>query len=134
MRAILPTTALLLAASLGTAAAQSPPDCANATSNVEMTDCAWKAYKATDAELNVVWKHVMATIEPDDFLPDDAAKTWKDDLLSSQRAWITFKEKDCDAVAFEWYGGSGANLAVGSCLYNHTVQRTNDLKSRYLNR
>ncbi|MCP4385731.1 MAG: DUF1311 domain-containing protein [Hyphomicrobiales bacterium] len=134
MHATLPAAAVLLAASLGTGFAQSPPDCANATSNVEMTDCAWKAYKAADKELNVVWKHVMATIKPEDYLPADAAKTWKDDLLSSQRAWITFKEKDCDAVAYEWYGGTGANLAVGSCLYNHTVQRTNDLKARYLNR
>ena len=133
-RSILSLAALALAAATGTAFAQSPPDCANATSNVEMTDCAWKAYKAADKELNAVWKQVMASIKPDDFLPADAAKTWKEDLLSSQRAWITFKEKDCDAVAYEWYGGSGANLAVGSCLYHHTMLRTKDLKARYLNR
>lgn len=125
--------AVLLAASFATAFAQSPPGRADATSNVEMTDCAWKAYKAADVELNTVWKQVIASIRPSEYLPVEAAETWKGDLLGSQRAWITFKEKDCDAVAYEWYGGSGANLAVSSCLYNHTVARTKDLKMRYLN-
>ncbi|WP_421725806.1 lysozyme inhibitor LprI family protein [Bauldia sp.] len=76
----------------------------------------------------------MAAITPDDFLPADAAQEWKADLLAAQRAWITFKQKDCDAVAYEWYGGTGANFAVGSCLHDHTVQRTKDLRERYQNR
>lgn len=116
------------------AGAEDLPDCANASNNVEITACVWDAYKRADAELNAVWKQVMASIRPEDYLPADAVKAWKDDLLAAQRAWITFKEKDCDAVAYEWYGGSGANMAVGSCLYAHTVQRTNDLKERYLGR
>jgi len=116
------------------ATAQDVPDCANASSNVEITACVWDAYKRADAELNTVWKQVMASIQPEDYIPADAVKAWKDDLLAAQRAWITFKEKDCDAVAYEWYGGSGANMAVGSCLYQHTVARTNDLKERYLGR
>jgi uncharacterized protein YecT (DUF1311 family) len=116
------------------ATAQDIPDCANASNNVEITACVWDAYKRADAELNAVWKQVMASIQPEDYIPVDAVKQWKDDLLAAQRAWITFKEKDCDAVAYEWYGGSGANMAVGSCLYGHTVARTNDLKERYLGR
>ncbi len=117
---------------VGLARAQDLPDCDG--NNMELTQCVWDAYKKADAELNSVWKQVIATIKPDDFLPADAAREWKDDLLASQRAWITFKEKDCDAVAFEWYGGSGANMAVGDCLYGHTVARTKDLKERYLSR
>jgi uncharacterized protein YecT (DUF1311 family) len=122
----------LVLALAGPAAAQDEPDCDG--NNVELTACVWDAYKKADAELNTVWKKVLATIEPSEYLPADAARTWKDDLVAGQRAWVTFKEKDCDAVAYEWYGGSGANMAVGDCLYGHTVARTRDLKQRYLDR
>ena len=55
--------------------------------------------------------------------------------MAAQRAWATFKEEDCEgAVAHEWYGGTGANTAVGSCLYTHTQARIDDLRRRYLQR
>lgn len=98
-----------------------------------MNACIFEKYEAADRELNQVWQQVLATIEPSDYLPADAAEEWKQHLLAAQRAWVTFKEEDCNgATAYEWYGGTGANAAVGSCLYATTVARTEDLKLRYL--
>jgi uncharacterized protein YecT (DUF1311 family) len=107
----------------------------NASTNIEMTQCIWERFKAADAELNVVWKQVNATIAPSEFLPAEQASEWKAKLLNAQRAWVTFKEEDCrGAVAYEWFGGSGANAAIGACLYAHTSARIEDLRERYLNR
>ncbi len=134
MRRSLLAVPFLFAVAGPAAAEDAQPDCADKANNAELTECVWVAYKKADAELNAVWKQVIASIMPEEgYLPADAAKTWKDDLLASQRAWITFKDKDCDAVSYEWYGGSGASMAVGYCLYGHTVRRTDDLKERYLN-
>ncbi len=60
---------------------------------------------------------------------------WKARPLAALRAWVTFKDQDCNgAVAYEWLGGTGANAAVGACLFTHTRARTDDLRQRYLAR
>jgi uncharacterized protein YecT (DUF1311 family) len=120
--------ALLLAAPLPAAA---DPECDG--SNAEMTACAWQAYQDADAELNQMWPEVLATIQSSDWLPADAAAEWKQHLIAAQRAWVKFKEEDCNgATAYEWYGGTGANAAVASCLYEKTRARIDDLRARYL--
>lgn len=108
--------------------------CADAQTTVEIGECVGKAYKAADAELNAVWKKVMATFASNDYMPADAQKAWKETLLASQRSWIAFKEEDCKAVGYEWYGGSGRSNAEVFCLLDHTTARTKDLKARFLDR
>jgi uncharacterized protein YecT (DUF1311 family) len=115
----------------GPASADVLEDCEGAT--VEMSKCVWDAYHAADRELNELWPEVIAGIQPEEWMPEDAAKAWKDSLVAAQRAWVTFKEQDCEgAVAYEWYGGTGANTAVGACLYEHTRARIDDLRRRYV--
>lgn len=119
----------------GTGAGQAAENpCADATTTVEIRGCLDKAYTRADAELNTVWKRVMAQVGSADYLPAKEQKAWKEVLLESQRAWIKFKENDCDAAGFEWYGGTGAPGAIMSCLLEHTEARTKDLKARYLDR
>jgi len=131
MRRLAAVLALCLLASAAPAAAEGIEHCDGP--NVEMTACIWSAYEAADAELNDVWREVLDTIEPSDYLPEDAAEAWREHLVAAQRAWVTFKEEDCNgATAYEWYGGTGANAAVGSCLYEKTAARTVELRARYL--
>jgi uncharacterized protein YecT (DUF1311 family) len=105
----------------------------SASSQVEVGDCVAQAYKKADAALNEVWKKALATIQPTDGLTLERAQEWRDDLIAAQRAWNTFKDKDCNgARSFELLGGSGTSIAVISCLYEYTVTRTKDLEERYL--
>ena len=106
--------------------------CASATTTVEIRACLDRAYTSADAELNVVWKQVTASVARVDTMPAKERAVWKDELLKAQRAWIVFKEHDCDAVGFEWWGGTGAPGAILNCLLAHTRARTKDLKARYL--
>ena len=121
-------------AAAGAMEAQAAGPCADAVSTVEIRECLNRQYTKADAELNVVWKKVMAHVADADYLPAKERKVWKEELLEAQRAWITFKEHDCDAVGFEWFGGSGAGGAVLSCLIGHTTARTTSLSERYLDR
>ena len=44
-------------------------------------------------------------------MPADALAKWKETIVAAQKAWVTFKESDCGAVEYEWWGGSGAGIA-----------------------
>ena len=110
-------------------------ECASAASNVEIKNCLAIAYEKADAELNAVWKQVLASVQANDYLTPAQREAWKKELLESQRAWVQFKEHDCNgAVLYEWWGGSGAGGAISSCLLEHTTARTADLRQRYLDR
>ncbi len=126
--------AMLACSGGGVAVAEEADPCADAVTTIAMRECLDKAYASADAALNAVWKQVMAGVGDADHLPPKERKAWKDELLESQRAWIQFKEHDCDAVGYEWWGGSGAGGAILSCLLEHTEARTKDLTQRYLDR
>ena len=112
-----------------------PPGCDALTSNVEIGQCTAEAYKKADRELNDIWPKVLAAIDGQkEAMPPDALQTWKANVIAAQKAWVTFKENDCGAVEYEWWGGSGASIAETACLYGHTADRVADLKSRYLER
>jgi uncharacterized protein YecT (DUF1311 family) len=129
MRWSIVIAATLLAAP---AVADEPPGCADLSSNVEIGQCTAEAYKKADEELNAFWPTVLASIDAEaGDMPPDALKSWKESVMAAQRAWITFKENDCGAVEYEWWGGSGASIAETTCLYSHTADRVADLKSRY---
>lgn len=86
-----------------------------------------------DAELNAIWPQVLASVDQADYLTPEQRAAWKAELHDAQRAWVQYKEHDCNgAVLYEWWGGSGAGGAISSCLLAHTKARTDDLKSRYL--
>jgi uncharacterized protein YecT (DUF1311 family) len=114
--------------------AEDQPICPDAQTTIEIGECVSKEYDKADAELNAVWKKVMASFKKNDYLPAEAVKEWKDTMLAAQRDWIAFKEADCDAVGFEWYGGTGQGNAITFCLLGHTTARTKDLKARFLER
>jgi uncharacterized protein YecT (DUF1311 family) len=132
MRLLLAAAVLTMA---GTALAQDIPGCENATSNVEIGNCVYAAYQKADKELNAIWPKVLAYIDGQgEDMPADALETWKTTIVAAQKAWVSFKEQDCGAVQYEWWGGSGAGIAETTCLYSHTAQRVEDLKARYLDR
>jgi uncharacterized protein YecT (DUF1311 family) len=109
--------------------------CESAENNVALKQCLAEAYEQADKELNAVWKQVLASVDEADYLTAEQRDAWKTELRESQRAWVQFKEHDCNgAVLYEWWGGSGAGGAISSCLLGHTKDRTEDLKGRYLER
>ena len=125
-----------------------PKGC-DASANAGLSHCAELAFEKADAELNEVWKQIMAKFDskadpdspsalqgPGGQTPEQAADwmtKWKAALIDAQKTWAEFKDKDCNgALSYEHMGGSGTAYAVTSCLYDYTVARTEDLKARYL--
>lgn len=121
-----------------------PKDC-DASADAGLSHCAELAFEKADAELNEVWKQVIAKFDPNSpsalqgpagVTPEQAADwmtKWKAALVDAQKTWAEFKDKDCNgALSYEYMGGTGTGYAVTSCLYDYTVTRTEDLKGRYL--
>jgi uncharacterized protein YecT (DUF1311 family) len=84
-RALLPcaVTALLLTTN-ATFAAQ--PNCSNATDQATLNQCANTNLKASDAKLNQTFRALLAKV----------SKPGKDKLQKAQRAWITWRDAQCD--------------------------------------
>jgi len=117
--------AVLLLAS-GRAAAL---DCANALTTPDINECASVEQKKVEARLNTTYKTVLAYLDhADPIIKDDAASA-KLKLIEAQRAWIKFREADCQAQYEFNASGTIRTVLWISCMQAHAEQRTRDLES-----
>lgn len=93
--------------------------CQAAGSMVDTSNCFDQAYSRADAELNTVYRRIMAV------LSDDG----KAKLKNAQRAWILYRDAACAAEAAPYQGGSAFGVARLACLEAATRQRTGFMKS-----
>lgn len=122
----------ILAPLSGDAAAKAL-DCAELTSNAEMTDCMKRRYESADQELNRVYQMAIDKIRKSDHLTVKQRKEWEAAFRKAQRAWVTFKDADCgEMIGWEWHGGSGMALTSLTCLFERTATRTEEIRSRYI--
>ncbi|HET6934674.1 MAG TPA: lysozyme inhibitor LprI family protein [Candidatus Angelobacter sp.] len=97
------------------------PQCENAGTTVETTNCYADELKKADAELNKIYKAALADLEG-----KDAVK-----LRKAQRAWMAYRDAQCDAEYGTWGGGSGGPAAHLACLGRLTHQRTAEIRETY---
>lgn len=107
-------------------------DCDNAVSTYEMNICAEREFDAADAVLNAIYKKALAAIpEMASDAPYDA-KGWEAALRASQRAWIAFRDAECEGhTPMFWTGGTGATADIIGCKTSMTEARTKGLQDRY---
>jgi uncharacterized protein YecT (DUF1311 family) len=121
-------TALLAATVLATPALAQTVDCANTSIQLELNLCAEQDWQAADADLNRVYKSVMAEMQAMDqgLTPElqGAATTLRD----AQRAWITFRDANCRLAGYPMRGGSAEPLLIYGCLRQMTLDRTRQLQ------
>lgn len=107
-------------------------DCENAISNVEMTYCGWQEFERADAELNEVYKDAIRHIKASGRDLPAGADAWEKKLREAQRAWVAFRDLNCDELlGIEWGGGTGTNLAIATCRTEMTNARIKTLRERY---
>jgi uncharacterized protein YecT (DUF1311 family) len=112
-----------------------PASCAEALSTAAMNRCADAEFSKADADLNAVYQKALASIPEFAGDPPWDAKSWEEALRTSQRAWVAFRDAECDKhVAMFWTNGSGATVDILGCKTEKTEQRTKELKDRYESR
>ena len=113
--------------------AEPPIDCEKATATFELNFCAGKELTKADAELNEVYAKVLARIPAISSEPPYDAKSFEAALRASQRAWVAYRDADCNGlVPMSWNGGTATSGEVLGCMTSKTKERTKDLLERYL--
>ena len=82
----------------------------------DMFECNGEELDRQDARLNDTYKKLMSKLSRDR----------KKALLKAQRAWIKFREANCDA---DPDGGRAARLDASGCLVRMTATRAKELKA-----
>ncbi|MGV1964164.1 lysozyme inhibitor LprI family protein [Agrobacterium sp. 22-222-1] len=117
MRALLLSATLVLATSTLAFADQS---CGDKTNQTDMNICAADALKKSDAEMNKVYKEIERRLK------DDADTTKF--LVATQKAWIAFRDAECDFTSSTVKGGTAYPFINSSCHDEMTQSRTETLK------
>jgi uncharacterized protein YecT (DUF1311 family) len=124
-----PMTRLALALVLFPWPAMAQDDaCATAITQQEMNACAYQEWEIADARLNDVYTAAMETVRQSDVLYPPEGDSEEDRLRTAQRAWVAFRDANCDAAGFAMRGGSAEPLLTYGCLRSMTEARISELQ------
>lgn len=91
-----------------------------------MTVCAQQEFASADAEMNKVYKQVMAKVSA--YSQDkDVSRRYEEALKTSQNAWLQFRDADCAFSNFDREGGSSQAMNIYDCKADLTKARTRAL-------
>jgi uncharacterized protein YecT (DUF1311 family) len=108
--------------------AQDAPDCAEPTTQSDMNSCAALDYEAADKDLNKAYQQVRKKMGDWDKSTDDDSKGAVEALVAAQRAWVEFRDANCEATGFQARGGSMEPMLVSSCLADMSTKRAAELR------
>ena len=121
--------ALLATATLAAPAFAQEIDCANAMAQMDLNQCAYDDWNEADADLNLAYGQVMRLLKQWDADLPEGEQGGAAALKDAQRAWITFRDKACEAEGYAMKGGSAEPLLVYGCMRLLTEERTAHLTS-----
>mgnify|MGYP000881512965 FL=1 len=106
---------------------------AEIVSNYDMGECSYQKLQAADSLLNRVYKAQVAELKKQiqeekgqGPLGQFGEETLKR-LVKAQKAWIAFRDAECDLAGTDMLFGSGERLLVSSCLAETTLARATKL-------
>ena len=93
----------------------------------DMNECTHQAYEKADATLNRLWKKIQSSFDGSDY--DNRTKKA---LLKSQRAWIAFRDAECEDLLAALQGGTGYSQFYAQCMERMTRERIESLEDRFV--
>ncbi|WP_346796600.1 lysozyme inhibitor LprI family protein [Halomonas sp. Bachu 37] len=88
-----------------------------AVSTVDIVTCITDEYERQDQRLNENYQQLRSQL----------SSARREQLLTAQRAWIQYKEANCDFY-FDPEGGTLARVSANSCVLNETRERADELE------
>ncbi|MGL5010107.1 MAG: lysozyme inhibitor LprI family protein [Paracoccaceae bacterium] len=103
-------------------------NCFDPITQMEMNICSYQEWEAADADLNRVYAAAMAIVQARDAEYPIQGLSEEDRLRAAQRAWVTFRDANCDAAGYQFRGGSAEPLLINGCLRSMTEARIEELE------
>jgi len=123
---------MIAALLLSLAAAQEPEwNCDDPQAQQEMNWCAAQDFHRADAALNAQWKLTAAEMkrrDADQGPLEASQRAHFDMLLEAQRAWLKYRDAQCELEGFKFRGGTMEPLIVATCRTVLTEARTKELR------
>lgn len=105
-------------------------DCDEASTTLQMNDCARRQQEYLEIELNLVYQRVLNTIKVVKANPETSLQhRLTKDFIQAQQLWIKLREADCQNVYHFWSGGTIRNLMYLDCMQSMTSQRIKQLET-----
>ena len=101
-------------------------DCANASSTLEINHCAKLELDEAERELNQAYQKLVKQLSQPDTETDNYTEL-RQSLKDAQRAWIKFRELDCDTQFLLYGSGTIRTVAYLGCMRERAEQRTKEL-------
>ncbi|WP_386083075.1 lysozyme inhibitor LprI family protein [Vreelandella sp. F11] len=113
------TTLLASAVVYGEEARQSHDACLeSAVTTVDIVACITEEFEREDKRLNDNYQQLRSQL----------SDSRQEQLLTAQRAWIAYKEANCDFYANP-EGGTLARISANSCVLTETTNRADELEA-----
>lgn len=116
----LPAILVLGCAAAPAAAAEEDLNCASPRAQMEMNLCEQANFAKADAELNRVYGRLAANAGPAE----------KKLLRDAERAWIAYRDNECEFETSGSVGGSIHPMEVAQCLTALTNRRIRELQAQ----
>ena len=126
MRALLVAFAVLVFSSPTQAQVLAGDPCPDAQTIIDRLECAQKVLAKADADLNRTWKRVLA-----EHPSGGDRASHRDEIRDAQRAWIKFRDLDCEAASQIGIPKYWELNRIG-CQIAHTRARTRALRELYV--
>lgn len=105
-------------------------DCNEASTTLQMNDCAHIQQEKVEKELNAVYQRVLITIKAVNANPETSLQHHiTNDFIEAQRLWVQLRKADCQNVYHYWSGGSIRNLMYLDCMQSMALQRIKQLEA-----
>lgn len=96
-------------------------ECNDSSNQHELHVCADEAYKKTNAVLNATYQEILGRLKDDE--------PTREMLVKAQRAWLSFRNAECDFATFAAKDGSIWPMLNLQCLDALTAKRNAELKA-----
>jgi uncharacterized protein YecT (DUF1311 family) len=119
---------MLTAGAAGAQEQEEKLDCESPTQTRTMMLCEQARADKADKALNAQYKKTRAVMGSRDSDLKAAMKGAEQALVTAQRAWIAYRDAECEAEGFQARGGTMEPMLVAGCIANVTDTRTKQLK------
>ena len=122
-----------------TSATAEPNPCPDAKSQIDLNECYATLYQSDDTQLNATYNHIVGFMKKNLLVAQEEKNTTLithnetslTKLLAAQRAWLSYRDANCESVKFQYEGGSIQSMIWSQCMAATTQQRIATLTAAY---